>query len=67
MEPRRVIADRPETPAAIEPGVLPLFRIFVALEILLLLLRIGLEAAFRADFPLVGSPWTGLAFLALLL
>ncbi len=50
----------------IEPGILPLFRIFVALEILLLLLRIGLEAVFRADFPLVGSPWAGLVFLALL-
>ena len=60
-------ADRRETAAAIEPGVLPLFRIFVALEILLLLLRIGLEATFRADFPLVGSPWTGVAFLTLLL
>ena len=53
--------------AAIEPGVLPLFRIFVALEIFLLLLRIGLEATFHADFPLVGSPWAGLAVLALLL
>jgi hypothetical protein len=53
--------------AAIEPGILPLFRIFVALEILLLLLRIGLERTFRADFPLVGSPWVGLAFLASLL
>ena len=51
---------------SIEPGILPLFRIFVALEILLLLLRIGLETAFRADFPLVGSPWAGLVFLALL-
>ncbi len=51
---------------SIEPGILPLFRIFVALEILLLLLRIGLEAVFRADFPLVGSPWAGLVFLALL-
>src|SRR6266702_7482836 len=55
-----------ETERTIEPGILPLFRIFVALEILLLLLRIGLETAFRADFPLVGSPWAGLAFLALL-
>ena len=55
-----------ETERTIEPGILPLFRIFVALEILLLLLRIGLEAVFRADFPLVGSPWAGLVFLVLL-
>lgn len=49
----------------VEPGLLPLFRIFVALEILLLLLRIGLEAVFRADFPLLQPAWPGLAFLAL--
>jgi signal transduction histidine kinase len=49
----------------IEPGVLALFRLFVALEILLLLLRMALEATFRADFPLVGSPWIGLLWLAL--
>jgi len=51
----------------VEPGILPLFRIFVALEILLLLLRIGLEALFRSDFPLVQPAWPGLVFLALLL
>ncbi len=51
----------------IEPGILPLFRLFVALELLLLLLRAGLETVFRADFPLVPSPWAGLVFLALLL
>jgi signal transduction histidine kinase len=51
----------------IEPGILPLFRIFTALEILLLLLRMGLETAFRSDFPLVQPAWPGLAFLALLL
>src|SRR5262252_6423303 len=56
-----------ETEEAIEPGILPLFRIFVALEIVLLLLRIALEIFFHADFPLVGSPWPGLAFLTLLL
>jgi signal transduction histidine kinase len=49
----------------VEPGLLPLFRIFVALEILLLLLRIGLETAFRANFPLVQPAWPGLVFLAL--
>jgi signal transduction histidine kinase len=49
----------------IEPGVLALFRLFVALEILLLVLRMALEASFRADFPLVGSPWTGLLWLTL--
>jgi signal transduction histidine kinase len=49
----------------IEPGVLALFRLFVGLEILLLVLRMALEAAFRADFPLVGSPWTGLLWLTL--
>jgi len=49
----------------VEPGLLPLFRIFVALEILLLLLRIGLEAVFRADFPLLQPAWPGLAFLLL--
>lgn len=53
--------------APIEPGVLPLFRIFVALEILLLVLRLGLEAGFRADFPLVGSPWPALVALGALL
>src|SRR5262245_48209954 len=52
-------------PHPVEPGILQLFRIFVALEILLLLLRIGLEAAFRADFPLVRPAWPGLTFLAL--
>src|SRR6266511_2666003 len=51
----------------VEPGILPLFRIFVALEILLLLLRIGLEALFRSDFPLVQPACPGLVFLALLL
>jgi signal transduction histidine kinase len=55
------------TARVIEPGLLALFRIFVALEILLLLVRMGLEAAFRSDFPLLPSPWPGLAFLALLL
>jgi signal transduction histidine kinase len=52
-------------PSRVEPGILQLFRIFVALEILLLLLRMGLEAAFRADFPLVRPAWPGLTFLAL--
>jgi signal transduction histidine kinase len=52
---------------AIEAGILPLFRLFVGLEILLLLMRIGLEAVFRADFPLVPSPWTALALLVVLL
>jgi signal transduction histidine kinase len=52
-------------PRPVEPGILQLFRIFVALEILLLLLRMGLEAAFRADFPLVRPAWPGLTFLAL--
>lgn len=52
-------------PRAVEPGILQLFRIFVALEILLLLLRMGLEAAFRSDFPLVQPAWPGLTFLAL--
>lgn len=54
-------------PRLIEPGILPLFRIFTALEILLLLLRMGLEAAYRSDFPLVRPVWPGLTFLALLL
>lgn len=58
-------ADRRESTAAIEPGVLPLFRIFVTLELLLLLLRIGLETAFQSSFRLIGSPWPGVAFLAL--
>ena len=51
----------------IEPGILPLFRVFVALEILLLLLRLGLETAFRADFPLLQPAWPGLVFLTALL
>jgi signal transduction histidine kinase len=50
-----------------DPGILQLFRIFVALEILLLVLRLGLEATFRSDFPLVQPAWPGLALLALLL
>ncbi len=54
-------------PGLIEPGILPLFRGFVALEILLLLLRLGLETAFRADFPLVQPAGPGLVFLTLLL
>jgi signal transduction histidine kinase len=52
-------------PQAVEPGIVQLFRIFVALEILLLLLRLGLESAFRADFPLLQPAWPGLAVLAL--
>jgi len=52
-------------PSRVEPGILQLFRIFVALEILLLVLRMGLEAAFRSDFPLVRPAWPGLTFLAL--
>jgi signal transduction histidine kinase len=64
---RPASADEPDMTAAIEPGILPLFRIFVALEILLLLLRIALEATFRADFPLVPSPWPALLVLGLLL
>src|SRR5262249_16583382 len=47
-------------PGSIEPGILPLFRIFVALEVLLLLLRMGLEATFRSDFPLVPPGGPGL-------
>src|SRR5262249_38825115 len=54
-------------PGSIEPGILPLFRIFVALEVLLLLLRMGLEATFRSDFPLVQPVWPGLVFLLALL
>ena len=54
-------------PSVVEPGILQLFRIFTALEILLLLLRMGLERAFRSDFPLVQPVWPGLTFLALLL
>src|SRR5262245_45941194 len=53
------------SPRAIEPGLLGLFRIFVALEILLVLARMGLEATFRADFPIVRSPWPTIAVLAL--
>jgi len=49
----------------IEAGILPVFRLFVALEILLLLLRMGLETVFRADFPLVLSPWPSLVLLLL--
>jgi signal transduction histidine kinase len=49
----------------VEPGILQLFRIFVALEILLVLLRMGLEAAFRSDFPLVQPAWPALVSLAL--
>ena len=49
----------------IEPGILPVFRLFVALEILLLLFRIGLERVFRADFPLVLSPWPSIGLLLL--
>ncbi len=48
---------------AIEAGVLPVFRLFVALEIILLAFRMGLEAVFQADFPLVLSPWPSLALL----
>jgi signal transduction histidine kinase len=51
----------------IEPGILALFRIFVAAEIVLVLLRAGLERAFRADFPLVQPAWPGLVVLTLLL
>lgn len=51
----------------VEPGLLALFRIYVGLTILLLLLRLGIEAFFRADFPLVESPWPGIGFLTLLL
>jgi signal transduction histidine kinase len=50
-----------------DPGILQLFRIFVALEILLVVLRLGLEATFRSDFPLVQPAWPGLLLLALLL
>jgi signal transduction histidine kinase len=49
----------------VEPGILQLFRIFIALEILLVLLRMGLEAAFRSDFPLVQPAWPALVSLAL--
>ena len=60
-----ISADRRDAAAAIEPGILPLFRIFVALEILLLLLRIGLETAFHSSFPFVRSPLPSVAFLGL--
>jgi signal transduction histidine kinase len=53
--------------SGIEPGLLPLFRIFVALEILLLFLRMGLEATFRSDFPLLRPVWPGIVFLLALL
>ncbi len=51
---------------AIEPGLLALFRIFVVLEIALLVVRMGLETAFRANFPFVPSGWPGLIILTLL-
>jgi DNA-binding NarL/FixJ family response regulator/signal transduction histidine kinase len=53
--------------SGVEPGILPLFRIFVALEILLLFLRMGLEAVFRSDFPLLRPVWPGIVFLLALL
>jgi signal transduction histidine kinase len=67
MQDRPMQDLRHKDRAVIESGILPLFRIFITIEILLVLLRIGFESVFRADVPRIGSPWVDLAFLALLL
>jgi len=51
----------------IEPGLLPLFRIFIGTILFLLILRSGLVAAFQDQFPFVSSPWIGLVIMTLLL
>lgn len=62
-----------QTPAAevshrdIEPGLLPLFRMFVALMLGLLTLRLWLTTAFDADFLSLPSAWPGIVLQALLL
>jgi signal transduction histidine kinase len=52
---------------AIEPGLLALFRVFIVIELLLLVLRAALKATLGQGFPVVPSPWPGLAMVALLL